>query len=262
MSLPSPATEVASRVAEGAFMDFGRAHHQLAQPGSESPRSHVHQAPRHRRGLVPGRQRRRPDQARRETPRQTSTARLDKTRLHPAQGLLRHGTEAQTLATCPGAQDEGLPGLVGSPEADRQMPPPHTRNQAQCHPSDDQHPHPEIQSARNRGPEHRRNDGWTNSQGPGRRRHGRNTSRAGIQGTMATGAPHTGPPPIPQQQAVQFMPVPQRETQAGKTPGLPSLRNQTRTKRQRSYEPENTGAPRLGANAPRWEGSGRHATYR
>ena len=123
------------------------------------------------------------------------------------QGLLRRGTEAQTLAADPGAQDEMLPGLVGSSEAGRQVPSAHTRNQAQRHPSDDQHPHTEIQRARNRGPEHRRNDGWANPQGPGRRRHGTNSTSARIQGTMAAGAIHTGPPAVPQQQAVQFMPV-------------------------------------------------------
>ena len=47
------------------------------------------------------------------------------------------------------------------------------------------------------GPERGTHDGGAHTQGPGRRQHGRNTSPAGIQGTMATGATHTGPPPIP-----------------------------------------------------------------
>ena len=91
------------------------------------------------------------------------------------QGLLRYGTEAQTLATCPGAQDQRLPGLVGSPAADRPVPPPHTRNQAQRYPPDDQHPDQEVQRPGHRGPERSRHDGGAHTQGPGRRQHGRNT---------------------------------------------------------------------------------------
>ena len=79
-------TEVASRVAEGAFMDFGRAISNWRNPEVKAQAPYVHQAQGHRRGLIPGRQRRRPDQVRRETPRQTSSNRLNKARMHPAQG--------------------------------------------------------------------------------------------------------------------------------------------------------------------------------
>ena len=74
-------------------------HHQLAQPGSESPRSHVHQTQGHRRGLIPGRQRRHPDQVRRQTPCHTSSNRLNKARLHPAQGHIPRSPHPQTERT-------------------------------------------------------------------------------------------------------------------------------------------------------------------
>ena len=121
---------------------------------------------------------RRTDHRSRRHRHQPQRHRLRRHDLPKPQGLLRYGTEAQTLAAGPSPQDQRVPWMVGNPAAHRQMPPPYTRPPAQRHPPDDQHPHQEIQRPGHRGPQRRRHDDGANTQGPGRRRHGRNTPTA------------------------------------------------------------------------------------
>ena len=64
--------------------------------------------------------------------------------------------DSEEMAAGPGSATEGLPGLVGSPAEDRQVPAAHPGTETQRPAPDDQHGDQEIQRTGHRGPARRR----------------------------------------------------------------------------------------------------------
>ena len=147
----------------------------------------------------------------------------------------------------PSPQNQRVPWMVGGPAAHRQMPPPHRWPPAQT-PSN-QMTNTLTKKYNVLVIEDLNVAGMMAGPTPKAQADaamGRNTEKAGIQSALAPSRPCIRPPAVPQQQAMQLLPVPQRETQAGKVLDLPGLRNPARTKHQRRIQPEKSAAPRQG----------------
>ena len=71
--------------------------------------------------------------------------RLRRTGLRESQSLLPGAEETEEMAAGPGPAAEGLPGLVGSPAQDRQVPPAHPGPETRRPAPDDQHGDQEVQ---------------------------------------------------------------------------------------------------------------------
>ena len=80
-----------------------------------------------------------------DTGHQPPGHRLRRSDLPESQSILRSAEETEEVAASPGPATEGIPGLVGSPAEDRQVPAAHPGTETQRPAPDDQHGDQEIQ---------------------------------------------------------------------------------------------------------------------